>query len=72
MKYSLPEKLTPEQVDSICMSLCHDFHLTRVHGETGPVISGFTPDERDKLRYHVKEFYYAIYKELVVYHKDGE
>lgn len=56
-------ELTPEQIDSICLSYRHDFGLDRF--EVGPIISsGMTEEERNILRFQVKEIYHAIRKEL--------
>ena len=58
----LPD-LTPEQIDSICLSYRHDFCLDRF--DFGPIISaGMTEEERNILRFQVKEIYHAIRKEL--------
>lgn len=58
----LPD-LTPEQIDSICLSYRHDFGLDRL--DFGQIVSsGMTEEERNLLRFQVKEIYHAIRKEL--------
>jgi len=67
----LPKTLTDKQVDSICMSIRHDFGLVvsdeyarECEGIHGFRDSGMTEKERNDLRHQVREFYHAIYKEF--------
>jgi hypothetical protein len=60
----LPKILTDKQVDSICMSIRHDFGLVITEEEDVWLSSGMTEKERNKLRQQVREFYHAIYKEF--------
>jgi hypothetical protein len=60
----LPEKLTDEQINSICLSFRHDFLLDSIPYE-GVLSSGMTDVERIKLRMDVKEMYHAIRKEVM-------
>ena len=56
-------ELSPEQIDSICLSYRHDFGLDKP--DFGPTISaGMTENERNILRFQIKEIYHAIRKEL--------
>lgn len=68
---TLPKVLTNEQVDSICMSIRHDFGLIQDESEAeeykkqfGFRCSGMTEKERNELRQQVREFYHAIYKQF--------
>ena len=69
---TLPKILTDEQVDSICMSIRHDFGLVisekedELMGELYGVRlgCGMTEKERNELRQQVREFYHAIYKQF--------
>lgn len=63
----LPPQLTDKQVNSICMSIRHDFGLDKPKYDDGwieLIASGMTEGERDILRARVREYYHAIYKEF--------
>lgn len=70
----LPSKteLSKEFVDSVCMSIRHDFGLDKPqYGDWVEILSsGMTENERDELRFQVREAYHAIYKNLEEYKKD--
>lgn len=70
-KVNLPkvDELTEDDINQICLWYDHSFGLTQTEeykNQANTLISsGYTKKEQEELKFHVKEIYHAIYKELV-------